>query len=220
MQLPTRQFASIALAFMLVLSAVPMGAAAQQSDSGPLGVFDDTAEDASRMQQAGAAATAALDRVEYYLASQLPDAVPFVDGNSTEDVDTHAQEITDEVNQHNASIETYINTHVSDSVNKTDYDVVRLDLEDADGNERTIYAVSTVNSSTDNVSEMQVVNSTNRTVDYTLVLSDFASQEFSEDLQWARENYVSEDRAPDGRIRGRFTAKYAGGHIDVQEGEP
>ena len=215
---------------MLILSTMPAGVAAQQSDSGPLGVFDDSAAENDSfgpdMGAVAASAKAGFERIQYAVATRVTDnipdfvaeKVPFASADDDATVDDHAQSIKHEVNPHNDTITTYINEHVNET-NKSAYDIVKLNLEDQEGNERSVYAVTTLNDTTGNATDIQVVNSTNATVDYTLDLSAFASSELSEDVEWARENYVAENQAPDGEIRGRFTAKYAGGHIEVHEGD-
>lgn len=196
---------------MLLATPTVVGGAAAQADSGgESGILSSTIDWARSVgSSVYQSAQGVADRLSYGAAH----AVGLGSEETASDTVDALRDYADDGDRED-SIVTYANAHLPENASPTDYDVLRLDLEAGD-EQRTVYAVSTV--SDGNVTDVAVVDSTDRTVDYTLVFDEFATRELPSDVAWVYEKYVEPDEEPDAGLTARFTAKYPG-HVEVTEG--
>lgn len=201
----------LAVACVLLIASPAIGAAtAQTADSDGGGILSDTIDSVeTALTSIYQGVQGYADRIRY-AASQ---AVGESDATASDTVDDLRQYADD--GEKEEAILTYANSHIGDDVTKTEYDVLRLDLE-AGGESRTVYAVANVTD--DEVTDLDIEDTTSRTVDYTLTLDEFATRELPEDVDWVYSTYVAEDKTLDGGAKARFSSKYPG-HINVTEGD-
>lgn len=223
---------------LLTLTAGVGPAAAQtdtSEDDGPFGFFGD--EDANSTDDEGmletadrglawvdAALSAGWERAQFAFASSLPDGVAdevpgvaAVDGAET-DLDETATFVEDR----SGTFVGYANTHVNDSTNKTLFNVFKVVAEDeaavdGEGDPAVRYVVLSVNNSTGNYTSVSVVETTNRSVDYTVTLQPLATHNLPETSERVYDQYVEPGREPDRPLKRRLIAQY-GPEIDVVQG--
>lgn len=187
-----------ALIVAILVTTVTVAPAAAQTDdsSGLLGVIEDDEGNIDLSE----AALAFADRVVYAATSRSP----FGDGGPT--AGENADAITAAVNEHSDEWATYADSQLGDDVNRTDYDVIEVQTTGSDGETDTLYIVGTVTNGT--FETIEAVESTDRTVDYRVELSEYASRKVAGDLDWIYATYVTEDRDIESSARSRFAGKY------------
>lgn len=127
-----------------------------------------------------------------------------------------AEEVTTYFNDNSAAFVSYAAQNIDSSeTNKTNFDVIKLRFE-SEGEQATRYLVAEVNSD-DVYNGAEVVQDTDRTVDYTVTFEDYALERLPEDLRYIKTEYVDEDRAPDEALKQRLASAYAGNY-EVTEG--
>lgn len=132
-------------------------------------------------------------------------------GGPNRTVATCQEDLMTEVNQHNATYLQELNDKTSPS---SDRDVLQVRcIEDprrpwADSEATSFYVVANV-SNGEYVSG-RAVESTDREVDHTVVLTGLAREQLADDLADYRERFIAGDETVDKAYQRRMTAKYAG----------
>lgn len=191
------------LALLLVLAAVPAPAIADEDDG--LGVFDDGDDDLTLAERVGAAndALAGVAARVWWDAKSLFSS----DADDATAVEQQADDVQELVNEHNESLETYINDRFDGDA--SDWNVIAVRFEQGEHGE-TRYLVADVNETDQTFENGSMVESTDRDVDATVVLEDYAAANAADELDSFIENYVEEDRDVDAALRRRLAQQYLG----------
>jgi len=124
----------------------------------------------------------------------------------------YATSFATDYNKHNASIENYANKRFSGDASK--YDTIEIDFDVGDA-KATRYMVADANGST--FSNSRIVNSTNRTVDKTIGLHDFAAAKATSEFDRFRSKYVAKHKNINHGLMVRMAQHY-GTLIDLPNG--
>lgn len=203
-----RRFLTVALAALVLVGAAAPTVAAQDSDDEPddgilpsleeiEGMLDGLADRLSNAAQGDAVMEALGLAKEQPPASESADALDsFVDENEGE-------------------ITAYANEHVADEVDLRQTDVVQVHLQSSE-EQRTVFVTASV-ADNGSVESVDVVNQTDRPVDLTLSLDEYATRHLPEELDQANEAYLVPNEGPDG-LRSSLLTEYSG-HVTVEEGD-
>lgn len=149
---------------------------------------------------------ATIDRASYRASTILDDE---------SEEQTAATEAADDFaatyNDNSDSLESYANKRFTG--NESEYNVIQLDFQIGDATATRYLVADAGDSGFENSS---VVNSTDRDVDHTVVLHDFAAREASDELSRFVTEYVDEERDIDDALLHRMASRY-GGHVDLPE---
>lgn len=193
---------------LVAVAGVAPGVAAQESsiwDS-----FDAEDDDISvleRVSIANAEIMATLDKLQYRAASVTTDE------SGADRADRYANDFTDTYAEHNETLESYANSRFSG--NASEYDVIALEFAAADET-TTRYLVADANDSTGNFSNSEIVNTTDRSVDYTVGFEEYAAKNAASELEYFATEYAAEDKDIDRALLTRMGKRYAG-DIDLPE---
>ena len=197
--------AAVVLVVGLVLVAsLPAGIATAQSDDDGGSVLSDVF---------GVEVSGFGDTVDGFLgfASGLVDRGSAVVGGSDRSVTDCRDDLMTEVNQHNETYLTELNAKTSPS---SERDVLRVRcIEDPrrpwkDSEATSFYVVGNVSNGT--YESAQAVETTDRSVDETVVVTGVAREQLADDLATYRETYIEGDGTVGKGYQQRMTAKYAG----------
>lgn len=200
-----RRLAALLVAALLVTAAVPGGVAAQDDDGGLLDGMDGPGGLLDAIRAGFSAANDAIGSLVRSASYQVtgPDRTPAEQADATAAV----------VNNNSDALVNYTNARFSGSA--TAWDVVAVEFTNTDTDETaTRYLVATTENGS--FTSVEMVETTNRTVDATLGLEDAAAANADRELTHFVEAYVDEDRALDTALRSRLSA-YAG-DIDLPDG--
>ena len=208
-----RQLASAAVAALLLLAAVSGGVVAQEEEENSLfeeftGVETNSADDSGWLDGVDATiatATNWAERATYGVSSMLSEKT------DAERAQTYATNTTEVFNSHNETLATYTDSRVN--VTGSEWDTIAVEFGVGDET-ATRYLVSDYQNG--NFTDAVMVNDTNRTVDKTLVLEDYAAKKASDELEYFATEYAAEDRDVDFALLSRMQA-YAG-NIELPDG--
>lgn len=115
-------------------------------------------------------------------------------------------------NANSDDIENWTNTRTNAS---EDYDAVRVKLTDDDGNSEWMFVVSDLSADGKNYTNMRAMNlsefrDTNREVDATYRLSEYASRNANSELETFITDYVRTDSEPGQKYLANLAGKYGG----------
>lgn len=202
-RLSVRALVAIAVLLTGVTTAAIAPAAAQSDSDDPVlsGAFDSENATVRDVLSGGyAAAKAYGDRIWFDLSGGVAgDAVPFLARDATSAAE-QATAVTTYYNEHNETLEEYVNSRKDLSRNSTVEVTWQLDGETA-----TRYVVA--NSTGSNVTT-EMVSSTNRTVDETATVCGFAAASSYEELKHFTEEYAEPDKDVDAAYLGRLKGRY------------
>lgn len=193
---------------MLVLAAgVATPVAAQDS-----GILDDfqSEEESSTAGMALAAIDGITDRVSYWAGGINPLAD---DPDPETAVSNDAAELRSVVTNNSSVIEAYANDRFAG--NASEWNVIEITHE-RDEATTTHYLVADVNASTGDFENVSMAASTNRTVDQSLVLEDYLSDQAAAEMSHFIENYAAEDKDITGEYISRLGSKYKG-HYELPD---
>lgn len=207
----TRARASIvALVVLLSVTGVtltPGTAIAQESgdSSGLEGVLADSGESRLSLDAIVSGIGGAQDRAYWWFQKNaIPEFVKERYPSLSPDLPTateEAESLSSYYNEHNATIEAYVNDRRDVSENHT----VEITLH-FDGETETRYLE--VNSTNNSITNTKMVKTTNRSVDHTADLCHFAAESATEELRYFVENYAEPDKDVStgylGRLKGRY----------------
>ncbi len=201
----TRIIASVALATMLLLAGMTGAVVAQEDEEDSLfeqltGTdTDDEVTLGARIDATNAALAGYQDRASY-TASTMSAKVTGEKTNA-DFAEQYAQDTKATFNINNATLEDYVNQRVS--VNVSEWDVIAIEHRVGDASS-TVYLTASKNSgSFDNAT---MVNTTDRTVDHTLVLEENAAESADEELAYFVENYAADGKDIDRALITRMQA--------------
>lgn len=202
--------ASLLVAALTVTAMVGMAMpAVAQSDSVLSDFEDDEDEGWLSTDTLISGVAGAADRVAYWASS----ASPLRDEpDPTEQARADRAALQDVYNSHSNSIEGYVNARFSGT--HSEYNVIKITHE-RDGEQATQYLVADVENSSFTNSTM--TNSTDRSVDQTVVLGDYASAEAGSELEQFHEEYVTAGEDVDQAYMANLASKYKG-HVETPEG--
>lgn len=214
----TRNSYLTVLAAALVVVAALAGAtapAAAASDDSNDGLFTYTVE---KVTPDGwmAKASAALDGIGgIFSGVDLGDVAADALGNEPSPT-KQATELKTFLNEHNASFTNHTNQVLDKynaSVSNTTYvlNLTVVDEVDEPTASETIYLVASANG--ENVTEYEVVNETNKTVDRKRVMDSFTAEDLNADVRAYYESYVKPGEIPE---KGYYISKY-GKYGDISE---
>lgn len=133
------------------------------------------------------------------LADRVSDVV---DRSEPMAADEAGQQAADELNANNATFEDYLNNRTTAT---TGYDVIEVTFEIGDTTD-TRYIVSDVENET--YTNVQMVNSTDRTVDETITLREEAAENADKEIDFFANNYASEQRGVDDTYIAHLSSRY------------
>lgn len=203
-----RTLTTILLVAALLLTGVAASPVAAQNDSGEdddEGALETIAES---VQNAKEMATGFIDRLSYKANSVLGSA-----GQSQHTASDTVDELEGYEDDHEQALVEYVNANAPEDVDKRHFDAVRLGLE-AGGEQRSVYVVSDVQDG--EVQSIEMVNQTDRPIDFGLALDEYATRELPSDVEHVHENYVVEDRSPNA-IQSYVASKYWNGGFDSED---
>lgn len=204
---------SIVLAVLIITStaAVPMTATAASDNNGFLDAFTGNTDNQSRLDTLKTYASTLPDfasgfynRVKYWSALQDP----FNDAEQPTAA-SEARDVQSYFNQHNQSFIDYANNR---SAGGTSYDVWKLTFKQ-DGESETVYLVADYNTSSNEYTSAEIVNSTSRSVDETVTLDGYAAANAQEELEHFHQEFVTTDTAVTKDYESHLASKYAG-HVE------
>jgi hypothetical protein len=202
------------VAVLLVVASVATPAAAQTAEDSVFAALDPDGDEGDSLltdiQEVGDWALAVSDSV----TDRVLFTVERITGD-TSGAEAVASDLTTWTNNRSGELINYANQHL-DAVNGTEFDVLEVTLEGADGS-ATRYVTADVNSTTGNYTSLEVVESTNRTVDQTITLSEFATSQLNEDVRSLYDTFVTAGEYPDGETMRELVATYGTG-ITVSDG--
>ncbi len=209
-----RQLASVAVAALLLLAAVSGGVVAQDDEEDSLfeqftGVETSSAEDSGLLDGVGATIDTAgkyIDRTVYGVSSMLSDRT---DAERAQDYATNTTEV---FNANNETLTNYTDSRVG-NVTGSEWDTIAVEFQVGDAT-ATRYLVTDYENG--NFTNGAMVNDTNRTVDKTLVLEDYAAKSAADELEYFTTEYAAENRDVDLALLSRMQAH--ADNIDLPEG--
>jgi hypothetical protein len=194
-----------ALALVLVLATITagLGAAPVAADDG--GVLDgllgdDDTETSDSDDGLLSQVSRAWDAVRGGVVGLQNRVVNFGDEQAAS---TTADELQAFINEHNATLQQYINTRTTAS---TSLDVVKVEINGARESRATRFLVADV--ADGNYTSGRMVASTDRTVDETITIDGQATAHAVDELKTVYDDYVSQDRDLDTRLLSRLTSQY------------
>ncbi|AUV84695.1 hypothetical protein C2R22_24515 (plasmid) [Salinigranum rubrum] len=213
----------ILIAVILVTATVSGGVVAQEDDSSfwddftndeddgaPGGLscivpFDETTLSDCN-DQIATSLDAQVDRATYSASTALDS------GDDEESAATDAAAAFAETfNDNSDTLESYANQRFTG--NGSEYNVIQLDFQIGDTTQ-TRYLVADVSGG--EFANSSVVEATDRDVDHTVVLHDFAAREASDELSRFVTEYAEDDEDIDSALEHRMASRYLG-HIDAPE---
>lgn len=195
--------ATVLLSALLVIVAVAPGAVVAQDDS----IWDGFSEDedevsiTDRISIANAEVAALLDRISYSVSSRTTS--DDADARATEYADAFANTFA----EHNETLETYTNDRFTGDASQ--YNVIAFEFV-VDDAETTRYLVADVNATDDTFHNSSIVGQTDRSVDYTITLEEYAAKNAADELDYFAEEYAAENRGIDKQLLTRMANRYAG----------
>lgn len=155
--------------------------------------------------------------LSFGIGDRLSYAIDSLNGPDPGDptVEDHAQAADVYIEEHSAAFVGLANQCVPDDRDLKNYDVVKVKLTRGDST-AVRYVTGTVTNGT--ADSMQVVNKTDRTVDYTLTFTGYATTILLEDLKYTYQNYADPGECPDKKLHTRLSGRYATG-FSWQEGD-
>ncbi|WP_373190031.1 hypothetical protein [Halolamina sp.] len=198
-------FTSVAVAAMLLIAGMSGAVVAQTEEEDSLfeqltgTETDDDATLGERIDATTAALASYQDRAAYSVSTTREK----LSGDVT-DADLaarYAESTKSTFNQNNATLEDYVNARVN--ANVSDWDTIAV--EHRVGEEPTIVYLLSENSSGE-FADSRMVNTTNRTVDHTLVLEDNAAESADEELSYFVEDYAADKKDIDRSLITRMQA--------------
>jgi len=167
----------------ITTAPAPAGAGALDDDSPVDSVLEDKEEDEGLLPDLSAWASAARGAVERFVRTVTPDVIADRIGSEIS-AEAAAANVSEYYNDHNASIEAWVNDRTNAS---TDHDVVEITWY-VDGEEATRYLVATVEN--DSYVNSNMVTDTNRTVDETVGLCGLAARDSRDELESLHETFI------------------------------
>jgi hypothetical protein len=202
---PEHTRAAVALVVGLVLVAsLPTGVATAQSDDGSDSILGDVLD----VEVSGLGDT--VDGFLGLVSGGIDRARGAVTGPDRSAAACR-EDLMAEVNQHSGAYLGELNAKTSPSSTR---DVLRVRcIEDprrpwADTESASFYVVANVSNGT--YQSAEAVETTDRTVDHTVVLRRLAREQLADDLAAYRETYIEGDKTVGKAYQRRMTAKYAG----------
>lgn len=192
------------------LVSLPVAAAAEQDSPHPFSIQHDESDDGGVLSGIADAVPNLgwTARIGYWASSVGL-------GDSPDGAETLIQQDASYVNNHSAEFAALAEQCAPADRDLRNYDVVKVVYE-RQGESAVRYVEA--NATNDSVESLAVVNSTDRTIDYTVTLTDHAPGLVHEDLEHIYDEYADPDECPDGRLMGRLQARYSGGY-EWTEGE-
>lgn len=195
----SRRYLTAVLAILVVLASLSAPVAAQDSS-----VWDSfTDQDASTVDTVLAGVSGLLERVRYSASAMSP----LSGTNDSEAVATDATQLRETFNNNSAAIETYVNARFEG--NESEWNVIEIRQVRGDETE-TQYLVADVEN--DSFANVSMVESTDRTVDKTVELRSYASDNAANELDTFITEFVDEDRDLTQSYQSELASKY-GGHV-------
>lgn len=192
------QILGVLFAALLVFSGVATPASAAADDCGILsdlfGQCDD-ANDDGFIATTLSAASGALDRVKYTVLG----------GDDDLTAQKQADAVAQTFNTNNATLIDYANKRFTAT---DDYDVIRFEFVDEDGDKASKYLVSTVVDG--DVTSAEMVDSTDRKIDSYVSIEGLAFEEANSELKHFVVNYAEEDKTPKRSYLANKYTKYKG----------
>lgn len=200
------RFTTVLVATLVVLASFATPVAAE----GWLDSFTDDDEDDSFLDAVKAFVGGLSDRASYAVSNigrDAPDAedeaadlVEFFNGKD-DDGNIRSEQVLSWANKRSTA--------------STNYDVFRFTIEQEDSRSR-VYVVATVNETSGDYEtvEMLTTKPADRDVDEEIVLSKFAADNATEELEHFYETYVVEDEDVDNAYVRQLAGKY-GGHVET-----
>lgn len=121
------------------------------------------------------------------------------------EADQYANQTAEVLTANNVTLETYANARLNAS---TDYDVFAVEFTDRSGETATWYVLADVVNGS--YTDLQMVESTDRTVDETVELGWYASRNAAGELETFLEAFASQDRDVSTTYRAELLARYGG----------
>ncbi len=206
MNLPTRP-ASVLLVVLLTVGAIAgaPGTVAAQDDGG---VLDGFLDDEDTDPDWSATAMGVLEKTSWW-ASNFD---PFSDSeDDREKALADRAALQQAFNSQNESIQNYTNARFSG--NESAWNVIAIEHVRDEGN-ATQYIVADVEN--DSFANARMVNNTDRTIDRTVTLSGYASDNAHAELDTFVETFVAEDRDITAAYTTKLAAEYSG-YVDRPE---
>ncbi|MFW5956756.1 MAG: hypothetical protein ACOCQY_05070 [Halorhabdus sp.] len=199
---------AVLVSALFVLATVTASPAAAQDSS----LWDDFSADegtdlslSERIDITNAEIAASLDKIGFQIEAGREDTTD--EERATQNANDFAAEFDDQ----NSTLEEYANDNFDG--NASEYDVIALEFQVGEETE-TRYIVADANNST--FSNSTVVNSTDRTADWTLTLEEYAAANADEELEYFADEYAAENRSIDKPLLTRMGKRY-GTHVDLPE---
>ena len=202
----------ILLALLVVCAAIAGSTVgvAGQSDDGVLGDFLDDEDDGTNWsERVSALASGAAAKASWYAGQALSLSDADADQEAAE---ADREDLQQEFNANNESIENYMNTRFDGNASK--WDVIAVHHIRDDG-EATHYIVADGNGSA--FSNARMVDATDRSVDKEVTLSDYASDNAATELETFIGDFVEEDKGVTSTYLQRLAHKYSG-YVETPEG--